>query len=152
MLKLPMLKLPMLKLPMLMLRRPKLLALAAASTTFLYLLYRSVRSASVALVANATNALNYLAWRDEQLASYSGKSFYDPVEAGGVILESPTAKQIWPRADALVVHGNSMVAVPLAAADLFVDVLHPAGCRTVLLTGGVGTAARNQTQSLRTQH
>lgn len=31
-----------------------------------------------------------------------------------------------------------MVAVPQGAADLFVDVLHPAGCRCVILTGGVG--------------
>ena len=31
-----------------------------------------------------------------------------------------------------------MVAVPQAAADLFVDVLYPAGCRIIVLTGGVG--------------
>ena len=31
-----------------------------------------------------------------------------------------------------------MVKVVQGAADLFVDVLHPAGCRVVLLTGGVG--------------
>jgi hypothetical protein len=31
-----------------------------------------------------------------------------------------------------------MVAVPRAAADLFVDVLYPAGCRVIILTGGVG--------------
>ena len=31
-----------------------------------------------------------------------------------------------------------MAIVPTAAADLFVDVLHPAGCRTVVLSGGLG--------------
>jgi hypothetical protein len=30
------------------------------------------------------------------------------------------------------------LAVPRSAADLFMDMLHPAGCRTVVITGGVG--------------
>ena len=102
-----------------------------ASATLLYLLYRSVRLASAALVENAQKALNFLAWRDQVLESY------DPPQKG-TTGAPPATKVQAPRADALVVHGNSMAAVPLGAADLFVDVLYPAGCRTVLLTGGVG--------------
>jgi hypothetical protein len=36
------------------------------------------------------------------------------------------------------VHGCSFTSVPLGAADLFIDVLHPAGCRNVIITGGIG--------------
>ena len=35
-------------------------------------------------------------------------------------------------------HGCSFTSVPLGAADLFVDVLQPAGCRNVIITGGIG--------------
>jgi len=40
--------------------------------------------------------------------------------------------------DALVVCGSAMACVPIEAADLYVDVLHPAGCCAVVLSGGVG--------------
>lgn len=83
--------------------------------------------------ADAEKTLAYLAWRHPRLASY------DPPPSGTVsssASSSPPTKA--PRVDALVVHGNSMVACPLGAADLFVDVLYPAGCRAVILTGGVG--------------
>ena len=70
--------------------------------------------------------LRWLAERHPSLADY---------EPPGKILRAVAAG---PRVDALVVHGCSMVAVPSGAADLFVDVLHPAGCRAVVLTGGVG--------------
>ena len=90
-------------------------------------------TASTALLAAARGAglpdveapLRWLAWRHEQLENY---------EPG---MEEPT-----PRLDgtceALVVFGSAMAAVPVSAADLFVDVLYPAGCRSVVLSGGVG--------------
>ena len=75
-------------------------------------------------------ALLYLARRSPALTTYEPPPA--PVRAGGWVLTTGMVPS------ALVVHGCSMVAVPEAAADLFVDVLHPAGCRNILLTGGVG--------------
>ena len=75
------------------------------------------------------DALTYLARRSPSLAHYEPPPAQPP--AGGWRLEGPVPQ-------ALVVHGSSFVAVPQAAADLFVDVLYPAGCRTILITGGVG--------------
>lgn len=76
-----------------------------------------------------TEALNYLARRSPSLAQYEPPPAQPP--AGGWHWEGAVPQ-------ALVVHGCSMAAVPQAAADLFVDVLYPAGCRTILITGGVG--------------
>ena len=73
--------------------------------------------------------LAYLARRSPSLADY------DPPPAPA-LATSWTLQGSVP--SALVVHGCSMVAVPSAAADLFVDVLYPAGCRIIVLTGGVG--------------
>ena len=38
----------------------------------------------------------------------------------------------------LVSDTHTPETVPQSAADLFVDVLHPSGCRAVIFTGGVG--------------
>eukprot|EP00908_Phaeocystis_cordata_P013688 Transcript_2475.p1 GENE.Transcript_2475~~Transcript_2475.p1 ORF type:complete len:369 (+),score=92.18 Transcript_2475:81-1109(+) len=80
----------------------------------------------------SNKALVYLARRSAMLSDYDPpKELPALAPAGGWPLQGATPS-------ALVVHGCSMVAVPQAAADLFVDVLYPAGCRVILLTGGVG--------------
>lgn len=71
--------------------------------------------------------LRYLAWRDERLAGYDE----DAQEPFALPTEQTAC-------DALLVFGSAMACVPIGAADLFVDVLHPAGCRTVVMSGGVG--------------
>ena len=76
--------------------------------------------------------LAYLARRSPSLADY------DPPPAPA-LAASWTFQGSVPAA--LVVHGCSMVAVPHSAADLFVDVLYPAGCHVIILTGGVGRDA-----------
>ena len=92
------------------------------------------RAAALTLAANAAGLsdldapLRWLAWRDEQLRSY------EPPGGGVSGVEVPRLTSC----NALVVCGSAMAAVPLEAADLFVDVLYPAGCRTVVLSGGVG--------------
>ena len=67
---------------------------------------------------------------------------YDPPPAPALATSWTVHSHTWTLQgsvpSALVVHGCSMVAVPHAAADLFVDVLYPAGCRVIILTGGVG--------------
>lgn len=75
--------------------------------------------------------LRWLAWRDDRLACY------EPPRSRFPLPGSNTPPKIV-SCHALVVCGSAMAAVPLDAADLFVDVLHPAGCRTVVLSGGVG--------------
>ena len=96
-----------------------LVALAGAAALLL-LVHRSRKRDET-----SARVLRYLAWRHERLAHY------DPAWRA-------IAMGVRPLVDALIVHGSSFVACPLGAADLFVDVLYPAGCRTVLLTGGVG--------------
>ena len=73
--------------------------------------------------------LVYLARRSPSLADYDPPPAPAPADGWKFQGSVPSA---------LVVHGCSMVAVPRAAADLFVDVLYPAGCRVIILTGGVG--------------
>ena len=73
--------------------------------------------------------LAYLARRSPSLADYDPPP--TPALATSWTLQGSVPS-------ALVVHGCSMVAVPHAAAALFVDVLYPAGCRIIVLTGGVG--------------
>lgn len=75
--------------------------------------------------------LNYLAFRNPSLALYEQKAGpLNPKLALGPWLPASM------RCQALVICGSAMTAVPMQAADLFVDVLYPAGCRTVILTGG----------------
>jgi len=75
--------------------------------------------------------LNYLAFRNPSLALYEQKAGpLNPKLALGPWLPASI------RCQALVICGSAMTAVPMQAADLFVDVLYPAGCRTVILTGG----------------
>jgi hypothetical protein len=102
-----------------------LFGLAAAG----YTAYRVMKHVAARLMEDCLQVLRWLAWRDPRLAHY------DPPASGD---KAHVAATTGPHVDALVVHGCSMVSVPLSAADLFVDVLHPAGCRTVVLTGGVG--------------
>ena len=97
-------------------------AIVTASAAYTVSCVRAARREVAAKALRIKDALEWLAWRDPRLRDYDGPG-----------------DQVVPVAvDALVVHGCSMVAVPQRAADLFVDVLHPAGCNVVVLTGGVG--------------
>ena len=102
------------------------LAAMAVGATIAFGVYRFLKVMSESLMEDAIKVLHWLAERHPSLSDY---------EPPGKILRAVAAG---PHVDALVVHGCSMVAVPSGAADLFVDVLHPAGCRAVVLTGGVG--------------
>ena len=99
-----------------------------------------MESASVASAAAAvglddlSSPLRWLAWRHPALEAYEPRWCAGAPEHDKEALGRARIHQV----DALVVHGCSIAAVPLAAADLFVDVLYPAGCRTVVMTGGVG--------------
>lgn len=107
------------------------LSVIAGGTVFvLWSIYRVAKAVANRQIDEFMALLKWLACRDSRLESY------DPPE--NVMPTAGASLDNAPKVDALVVHGCSMVAVPHAAADLFVDVLHPAGCRTVLLTGGVG--------------
>ena len=114
-------------------RRATWLAAGAAAVVFstLYVLFKATRAASARLVADATTVLEFLAWRSECLCHYNPPEEQPPPRAGN---DDALPIQV----DAMVVHGNSMAAVPLGAADLYCDLLVRAGCKTVLLTGGVG--------------
>jgi len=107
--------------------RPSRFVLAAIALGGIgFCVYKFLKAMSESLMEDLVKVLRWLAERHPSLADY---------EPPGKILRAVAAG---PRVDALVVHGCSMVAVPSGAADLFVDVLHPAGCRAVVLTGGVG--------------
>lgn len=113
-------------------RRTKLIAIGAAAVAgLLYAMYRGVKAVSEKYMKDANAVLEWLAWRHEALAGY------EPPPPDNLEPQTLAGPEL-PKFDALVVHGCSMVAVPLGAADLFVDVLYPAGCRTVVITGGVG--------------
>jgi hypothetical protein len=118
----------------LLMRRATWLAAGAAAVVFstLYVLFKATRAASARLVADATTVLEFLAWRSECLCHYNPPEEQPPPRAGNDDDALPI------QVDAMVVHGNSMAAVPLGAADLYCDLLVRAGCKTVLLTGGVG--------------
>lgn len=95
---------------------------------------------SAPLVAAALDAgikdidapIRWLAWRDEKLEAY------EPGMATAMppLLELGCAEETM--CHALVVCGSAMASVPVDAASLFVDVLYPAGCRAVVMSGGVG--------------
>ena len=111
--------------------RARLIAgLAMATFVTITAVFHLLKAASKRLIDDCFEILEWLAWRDERVASY------DPPTSSPTPSSMTGAQLI--KVDALVVHGCSMVAVPQGAADLFVDVLYPAGCRTVLITGGVG--------------
>lgn len=80
-------------------------------------------AARAAGLADIEGLLQWFAWRDPAVEEY------EPSCAFAGRLE---------HCDALVVCGSAMAAVPIEAADLFVDVLHPAGCNAVVMSGGVG--------------
>ena len=84
---------------------------------------------AVAIMSDDDALLGYLAWRDERLAGYDDYA----QEPCGELKQKPCTA-----CDALLVFGSAMACVPIGAADLFVDVLYPAGCRTVVMSGGVG--------------
>ena len=91
-----------------------------------FLAAAEIRAATVVSHADLPDIsapIHYLAWRDEKLKTYERSS------PAATTLES---------CDALVVCGSAMACVPIEAADLFVDVLVPAGCCAVILSGGVG--------------
>ena len=102
----------------------------AAAALFVVGIYRAAKAFANNQIDEFMALLRWLAWRDARLEDY------DPPEEATAEARAPLADA--PKVDALVVHGCSMVKVVQGAADLFVDVLHPAGCRVVLLTGGVG--------------
>ena len=114
-----------------MLRPSRPAVLAAAVLAAAYGFYRWAKAMAEAHMADAHASLQWLAARHASLAHYDPPS--SPSEARGYVQWSEA-----PRVDALVVHGSSFASVPSAAADLFADVLYPAGCRVVVLTGGVG--------------
>jgi len=75
--------------------------------------------------------IRWLAWRDKKLEAYEpGMTAIPPLLEVGCGDETVC--------HALVVCGSAMASVPIHAASLFVDVLYPAGCRTVVMSGGLG--------------
>lgn len=109
------------------------LVIGVGLTAAAALIYSVLKAASKRLMDDCIQVLDWLAWRHERLSAYEPPS--SPLEAQQRRQQQAPSDV---KVDALVVHGCSMVAVPLGAADLFVDVLHPAGCHDVVLTGGVG--------------
>lgn len=104
-----------------------LILLTSTAGVLAYSVYRYLRAARLRLL-DCQLVLEWLAWRDQRLA-------YDPPTGEDKVSSSCLSG---PRVDALVIHGSSFTSCPIGAADLFIDMLHPAGCRHVLLTGGVG--------------
>lgn len=108
-------------------------------------LYSAAREAGL---PDPTAPLRWLAWRDERVENY------DPPQSALSLEHKPTSlfRACWPapaatrasgvaglpRVDALIVAGCAMVCIPIGAADFFVDVLYPGGCRVVVLSGGLG--------------
>lgn len=103
----------------------------------------SLQRGMAAGLADLQAPIDWLAWRDSRVEGYEPPRNRGDAAAARVV-DSPSPPPPPMGASgvsschALVVCGSTMAEVPIDVADLFVDVLHPAGCQTVVLSGGVG--------------